>query len=63
MLPYSTRSIGMYFEGDAAQRPDDWPANTREQDLELIDKAINEFEAKVGCIYRIMFREKNLTLS
>ena len=38
----------MDFEVTTAQKPDDWPINAREQDLELIDKAIDEYETTPG---------------
>ena len=35
----------MDFEFSTAEKPKDWPTNAREHDIELIEKAIDEFEA------------------
>ena len=38
----------MEFEFTTAQKPKDWPKNAREQDLERIKRAIDEFEQNPG---------------
>jgi len=35
----------MDFEFSTAEKPKDWPTNAREHDIELIEKAIDEFES------------------